>query len=117
MRSTGSTWRAPGLTDKERSSSASEKHDGGGKDALLREPGSSGVAANAAFGHKKEKRTEDGDQEEVRIAQGTQEALQTPMRDIKCKGSSKGTTSSSKRRKFYCYTCKIIIYSEEYGGT
>lgn len=56
-------------------------------------------------------RREDGDQEVTRIPQEPKTHSRPPFRDVKCKGSLEGSTSSSKTCRFHCCTCEIIIYS------
>lgn len=36
-----------------------------------------------------------------------------PMKDVRCEVFPAGISSSSKRGKLHCYTCKIVIYSKK----
>lgn len=91
--------------------SALERHGSGGKDAQSRDCTSSGSRRKLHPGHEKGGRVEDGDQEVTRIPQEPKTHSRPPFRDVKCKGSLEGSTSSSKTCRFHCCTCEIIIYS------
>lgn len=45
--------------------------------------------------------------------QGAQKAHHAPVNYVKLEGSPLGSSSSSKRDNFYCYTFQIAIYSEK----
>lgn len=57
-----------------------------------------------ALGHEKEEREEDGNQDVEKTCKELRRHSTPPVRDGKCKGSSEGLMSSSKRQKFNCYT-------------
>lgn len=97
-------------------SSTLEKHSCGGKDTSLG-PWVVGVVARAALRHRKKRGQRMWTKREREPSKEPRRHARPPVRDIRFKGSSEDTMSSSKRGKFHCYICKIIIYSvKEYRG-